>query len=338
MIGIHCIPISLANFKKGELMQVLSLFDGISCGLVALNRAGINVKTYYASEIDRFAISISEKNHKNIQRLGDINNIDFTQFIGKIDLLIGGSPCQDLSSSNAKRAGLQGTKSILFYKFLEALTIIKPKYFLLENVASMSSVNRENISKLLGVKPIMINSCLLSAQNRKRLYWCNWTNEQPEDKSILLENITESTVDFKYYKSNIIDSYALRNIRTLKDKAIYVSTSGVGFGSDGVTKLAEAIDDNDIRQKANGYRVYLVEDNFINARDDYGNLIKSYKVNLPNGNCVLRRLTPLEWERLQTLPDNYTEGVSDTQRYKMLGNGWTVDVITHLLKGIPVRC
>lgn len=148
-------------------MRVLSLFDGISCGRVALLRAKIAVNAYFASEIDKYAIKISEKNYPDIVRLGDIRKIDFSQFIGKIDLIIGGSPCQDLSIAKQNRQGLNGERSGLFWKFVEAIQTIKPKYFLLENVASMSKENLEIISKALGVEPVLINSSLVSAQQRK---------------------------------------------------------------------------------------------------------------------------------------------------------------------------
>lgn len=147
-------------------IRVLSLFDGISCGRVALERAGIPVEVYYASEIDKYAIQITQKNYPNTIQLGDINNIDFTQFIGKVDLIMGGSPCQDLSIAG-KRKGLAGERSGLFYKFVEAIEVIKPKYFLLENNYGMPQEAYEEMSRLMGCYPIMINSALLSAQTRK---------------------------------------------------------------------------------------------------------------------------------------------------------------------------
>lgn len=173
-------------------MRVLSLFDGISCGRIALERAGILVESYYASEVDKYAISVAQKNYPDTIQLGDINTIDFKQFVGKIDLIIGGSPCQDLSVAKQNREGLSGKQSGLFWKFVEALETIKPRFFLLENVASMSKENKDIISKALGVEPILINSALVSAQQRKRLYWCNWQVSQPEDKGILLKDILES--------------------------------------------------------------------------------------------------------------------------------------------------
>ena len=182
-------------------ITVLSLFDGISCGQVALERAGIPVEVYYASEIDKYAIQVTQKNYPNTIQLGDVTKIDFSKFIGKIDLLIGGSPCQDLSIAG-KRKGLSGERSGLFYKFVEALEIIKPKYFLLENNVGMPRDAYEEISRLMGCYPIEINSALVSAQNRKRYYWTNIGDKnynlfgfptcaipQPKDKMIYLKDV-----------------------------------------------------------------------------------------------------------------------------------------------------
>ena len=185
-------------------INVLSLFDGISCGQVALERAGIPVGTYYASEIDSYAIEITQKNYPNTIQLGDVTQIDFTQFKGKIDLIMGGSPCQDLSIAG-KRAGLQGERSGLFYKFVEALSVIKPRYFLFENVASMKQEEKKIISEYLQAEPILINSSLVSAQDRKRLYWTNIPNvTQPEDKHIYLEDIVEPDALIDRDKSHAI--------------------------------------------------------------------------------------------------------------------------------------
>lgn len=184
-------------------ITVLSLFDGISCGRVALDRAGIPVNTYYASEIDKYAIQVTQKNYPNTIQLGDVTKIDFKQFEGKVDLLIGGSPCQDLSIAG-KRKGLAGERSGLFYKYVEALETIKPKYFLLENNVGMPIEAYEEISRLMGCYPVMINSALVSAQSRKRYYWTNIGEKeydlfgfptcaipQPEDKEIILKDIIE---------------------------------------------------------------------------------------------------------------------------------------------------
>jgi len=172
-------------------MKVLSLFDGISGARQALKELSIECE-YYASEIDKFAIQVSKNNHLDIIQIGDVNDIDFGQF-KDVDLLIAGFPCQDLSIAKKNGKGLEGARSGLFSKCLEALEICKPKYFLFENVNSMKKEWKDKISKLLGVEPIMINSALLTAQMRKRLYWTNIPNiQQPEDKGIVLKDIIES--------------------------------------------------------------------------------------------------------------------------------------------------
>ena len=187
-------------------MKVLSLFDGISCGRVALERAGIPIETYYSSEIDKYAMSVAQAMYPDTIQIGDVCKIDFTQYVGKVDMIIGGSPCQDLSIAKQNRQGLQGERSRLFWEYIKALTIIKPKYFLLENVASMKNEDRDAITAVLrGIYPetecIMINSALVSAQQRKRYYWTNWHVEQPQDKGILLKDILESAGETTENKS-----------------------------------------------------------------------------------------------------------------------------------------
>ena len=169
----------MITIDQNKGIRVLSLFDGISCGRVALERAGIPVETYYASEIDKYAMSVAQAMYPDTIQIGDICKIDFTQYVGKIDMIIGGSPCQDLSIAKQNRQGLHGERSRLFWEYIKSLTIIKPKYFLLENVASMKNEDRDAITAVLrGIYPetecIMINSALVSAQQRKRYYWTNW--------------------------------------------------------------------------------------------------------------------------------------------------------------------
>lgn len=187
-------------------ITVLSLFDGISCGRVALQRANIPVAKYYASEIDKYAIQVTQKNWPDTIQLGDVTKIDFSKYAGEIDLLIGGSPCQDLSIAG-NRAGLEGERSGLFFKYVEALNTIKPKWFLLENNVGMPQEAYEKISELVGCYPIEINSARVSAQNRRRYYWTNigekeynlfgfptCTIPQPEDKKIILQDVLESGI------------------------------------------------------------------------------------------------------------------------------------------------
>lgn len=163
-------------------INVLSLFDGISCGAVALERAGFEINNYYAYEIDKYAIKISKKNYPKIKRFGDVTKEDFTKYKGKIDILIGGAPCQNLSSAGNKK-GLKGKQSKLFFDYVRALKEANPKWFLLENNATMTKKNQEIITGILGVEPVYINSNLVSAQDRKRLYWTNIPGiKQPKDK------------------------------------------------------------------------------------------------------------------------------------------------------------
>lgn len=386
-------------------MRVLSLFDGISCGRVALERAGIPVECYYASEIDKYAIKVALKNYPDTIEVGDINTIDFKSLAGKIDLIIGGSPCQDLSVAKKNREGLSGKRSGLFWKFVEAVEIIKPRFFLLENVASMSRENKDTITKALGVEPILINSALVSAQQRKRLYWCNWQVSQPEDKGILLKDILESgeTWEKKGYcltanyngacfphdylrrqrqmvaepihfkmpngkmaevpPSSFKEPFMFKEVRTEEGKRARIKIKQeTGLDTtkrDAVSKkyipqvsgkanclttsigceqiLCEPVRLGGIGKDCQGNRVYSVRGKSVCLNAHGGGLgarTGLYKIDLPDGDYYVRKLTPVECERLQTLPDGYTEGISQTQRYKAIGNGWTVDVIAHILREI----
>lgn len=315
-------------------MNVVSLFDGISCGKVALERANIKVNRYVAYEIDKYASAISKYNFPAIEHNGNVVNSDFTQYKG-FDLVIGGSPCQDLSIAKSNRKGLKGEKSRLFFEFVRALNEIKPKYFLFENVASMSKESRNTISRYLSVEPIMINSALVSAQHRKRLYWTNIPNvTQPKNKNILLKDILVSGLPYQD------KSYCL--------KARY---PGATFVHDFIKKqnsmIAEPLRIGNVGySKGQANRVYSVKGKSVCLNANSGGLGAKtglYKIDLPNGNYYIRKLTPLECERLQTLPDDYTKygirlgkkiDISNAQRYKCLGNGWTVDVIVHILKNI----
>lgn len=283
-------------------LTVLSLFDGISCGMVALQRAGIEVDKYIAYEIEHNAIEISRKNYPDIVRGGDVTKEDFTKYKGKVDLLIGGSPCQNLCSCG-NRSGLEGEESRLFYDYVRALYETKAKWFLLENNATMTKENQDIITEIMGVEPIYINSNLLTAQDRKRLYWTNIPNiAQPEDRGILLKDIvqpTEEKKDYECYKrmaakqeGTLAYKKAWSQVRTLDQKSRALTTSQA-ISNSGATNV-----------KYSDTEYYI--------------------------------LTPIECERLQTLPDNYTEGVSNTQRYKAIGNGWTVEVIAHILKALRV--
>jgi DNA (cytosine-5)-methyltransferase 3A len=281
-------------------MNVLSLFDGMSGGQIALNKTNIQYDKYYAAEIDKNCIKVTQQNYPNTIQIGDVMGIELDK-LEQIELLIAGSPCQSFSSLG-DGSGFDG-KSGLFWQFVKVLNEIKPKYFLLENVM-MKKEWRNIISSQLGVEPIMINSNLLSAQNRKRLYWTNIPNiTQPSDKKILIQDIIDIDVQPKYWLSQ-------KSTELLRNK----------INMDNPPNVA-CID---------VYNKKIKLDN------------KCPTLTLPHHNSIrmiqngnIRKLTPNECEKLQTIPINYTDcGISDTQRYSMLGNGWTVDVIAHIFRNI----
>lgn len=293
-------------------MKVLSLFDGISCGMVALERAGIPVDRYVAYEIDKYAIKISQKNYPQIEQCGDVTTADFTQYEG-FDLLIGGSPCQDLSvyktSSEEGWLGLEGNKSNLFFHYVRALYECKPKYFLLENVASMEKRWIDVITEELGVQPIMINSSLVCAAERKRLYWTNIPNVTvPADKNITLADIVlpPEQVPEKYWYTDRPFQY------NGDDEKVQCTILGSGF-------------------MRNTREVYNLKSKANTLLCDGGGGNRQKKV-FQDGRC--RKLMPIEYERLQTLPDGYSDNASDSRRYTAIGNGWTVDVIAHIFTNL----
>jgi DNA (cytosine-5)-methyltransferase 3A len=430
-------------------MNILSLFDGMSCGQQALERVGIKVDKYFASEIDKHAIKVTMANYPNTIQLGSVVDVDGYS-LPKIDLLIGGSPCQSFSFAG-KRKGMSTKceteiltlehylqlksegyefegQSYLFWEYMRLLNECKPKYFLLENV-EMGEKWERVLSKAIGINGIHINSALVSAQNRKRIYWTNIGHEpgglfgdlvckieQPKDRGVLLKDILESNVDEKYYLSEKAINYINRNERNLsfqmnendnKSGCVVAryqsgipynqivvhntmprsSTSGKGGTGHlsrkdgktycldtGNTNAVEIVGLTEVRtQEAKQIRKEtgtnpkrakeLVKrtDGKIGAlltSQTADNLVFSYRQDAPNDvngkkDCLranaggvlrgvgiientsrIRRLTPLECERLQTVADGYTVHVSDSQRYKMLGNGWTVDVIAHIFNYI----
>lgn len=387
-------------------MNILSLFDGISAGRLAAERANLPIDKYYASEIDKYAITVSKKNFPDIIHLGTVEdhnkwNIDF----GKIDLLLGGSPCQGFSFAG-KQLNFNDSRSKLFFQYVEILKKIKKEnprvFFLLENV-KMKKEYQDTISKYLGVQPIEINSNLVSAQNRKRLYWTNIPNiKQPKDKKIFLKDIVHEKADMDYAVSDTwcrwfkekaqyfidknyvavspekaitmtarqimswngnfiyecLKKYIVPFNKTLQiiekevekgkvgyfktnsqgnriyyihDKAVTLCGEAGGRGAKTGLYLFGCITPDRVNKKQNGQRFSDSQKFYtLTAQDKHGILIEGY----------IRKLTPVEAERLQTLPDNYTEGelnkkkISDAQRYKMLGNGWTVDVIAYILRHI----
>lgn len=378
-------------------MRVLSLFDGISCGRVALERAGIPVETYYASEIHQPPITVAQKNYPSTIQLGDVTKVDGTQ-LGEIDLLIGGSPCQGFSFAG-KQLNFEDPRSKLFFEYVRILEEVKPKYFLLENVV-MKKEYQDVISKYLGVQPIMIDSSLVSAQSRRRLYWTNIPDiVMPRDKGILLKDIVHETADLdkamgeswaRWFKERADYLLSKKYVAINPDKAVtmtarqYASWQGnfvmeclkeyiVPF-TDTLKVLDKEVQSGKMgffRKDSQANRVYYLNNKAATLCGDagggaakmgqylFGSVLpteviikeprvveftegqKFYTLTEKNDRGVLvegyiRKLTPIECERLQTLPDNYTAGISDAQRYKALGNGWTVDVIAHILKHIIV--
>ena len=415
-------------------MNVLSLFDGMSCGQIALDQLGIPVDKYYAAEIDPYAMRITQNNYPDTIHLGDVTQV-FAKDLPQIDLLLGGSPCQGFSFAG-KQLNFDDPRSALFFEYVRLLKECNPKYFLLENVR-MKQEYQDVISEHLGVKPVIINSGLVSAQNRIRLYWTNIPNiTQPQDKGIVLKDVLEETPDnfvkmsntftarqkgnrcltdmtqekasnlsaMEYVKNGRQGDYIacndngspvqvgmaddinghdiLKRVYSPEGKSPTLNSMNGGnrqpkvscgafrgrYEEDGSTKQQLEIRKDDKTNTLTSVQkdnvvVYKNEqahkENYIKLRDEskekvlatqmnnsknFGNAVREKKAFTlraarPNGvinkeQYYYRKLTPLECERLQTVPDGYTEGVSNTQRYKMLGNGWTVEVIKHILQNI----
>lgn len=400
-------------------MRVLSLYDGISCGMAALERAGIPVESYDAFEIDKYAIQVSRKNYPQIIHHGDVFGGSYSDFKG-YDLLIGGSPCTYWSiAKTGREVTPDGMGGKLFMEYVRALRESGCKYFLYENNNSIHQNIKDFISEQLGVKPIMINSALVSAQQRKRCYWTNIPNvSQPADKGILLKDILESGLpwqDKSYcmtasYGGAVLWNTLQRSQRSMIAEPVGVAQRGryiqsgkrsekyaggteqfiearkdgksnclttvqkdsmvaepipfntyngegeksrtfmagyykygeatiiknKGFKG-GATAIAQPVRVGEYGKGGQGQRIYSVRGKSVTlSANGGGQGAKTglYKIDLPDGDYIVRKLTPIEAERLQTLPDNYTEGISNTQRYKCIGNGWTVDVIAHILNGL----
>jgi len=302
-------------------MKVLSLFDGISCARVALERCGFQMDKYYASEIDKYAIKVAQKNYPDTIQLGDVKNIT-KEMVGDIDLLIGGSPCQDLSIAKRGREGLGGSRSGLFWEYVRILKEINPKYFVLENVNSMPKEAKLTITETLGVEPIMINAALVSAQNRKRLFWTNIPNVTlPQDRGILLKDILEENVDDKYFINNYKTNWnSDKPIDGSRDK--YKTLRSDSRGSKTGLYLI------------NEYNKRIMTEKCGTLGTTMSRTAKQGYLVIDTENLQIRKLTPIECERLQSLPDNYTEGLSNTQRYKCLGNAFNTEVVRHILSFI----
>jgi len=302
-------------------MNVLSLFDGMSCGQIALDKLGVKVDKYFASEIDKYAIKVAKANYPDTIHLGDVRDVKASD-LPEIDLLIGGSPCQGFSFAG-NNLNFDDPRSVLFFEYVRLLKELKPKYFLLENVR-MKQESQDIISEYLGVQPVAVNSNLVSAQNRYRLYWTNIPFDIPSDKGIVLKDILEHGVtdrekshciDANYFKGGNLKSYFEKHRRQLV------------FSEDGLCHVGDA----DLKGHGYNRRVYHPDGKSPSlCAASGGNL----EPKIIADSTSWRKLTPVECERLQTVPDNYTNHVSNTQRYRMLGNGWTVDVITNILKGL----
>jgi DNA-cytosine methyltransferase len=358
-------------------MKVLSLFDGISCARVALDRAGIAVETYSACEIDKHAIKVSETNYPDIVRLGDVREVKGFP----VDLLIGGSPCQDLSIAKKGRKGLDGERSGLFWEYVRIWKECKPRWFILENVASMPKADRDIITREMGVEPVLINAALVSAQCRKRLFWTNIPFKMPEDRGIALKDILQAEVDERMIVKGTLTKTAQTG-RNATKKLGYVGENDHQakrvYDADGKLPALNAVCNSMVKvgyigegeqygQGGQAHRVYspdgktpalssfapLVKLGHLGNTDSQGNRVydadgKSCTLSANGGGLgaktglyqtegVIRKLTPVECERLQSLPDGYTAGIALTNRYKCLGNAFNVEVIRAILAGVVAQ-
>jgi DNA (cytosine-5)-methyltransferase 3A len=288
-------------------MNVLSLFDGMSCGQIALNQLGFKVDNYFASEIDEYAIKIAKKNFPNIIHIGDVLKVKGSE-LPKIDLLIGGSPCQGFSFAG-KQLNFNDPRSALFFEFVRLLKETNPKYFLLENVRMKTEYQDVITEHLNWIEPIAINSSLVSAQNRNRLYWTNIPNvDQPEDKKIVLKEIMQ---DLPFKDGLLKYTYNKKDFK-LGSLCHHIGTANLKGGQQLKRVYAETGKSPTLTTISGGCQEKKVS----------------------NNKGLWRELSPIEYERLQTVPDNYTEGVKKSARYTMLGNGWTVDVIKHIFRNM----
>ena len=306
-------------------MNVLSLFDGMSCGQIALNRAGVKYDRYFASEIDKYAIKVAKANYPHTIHVGDVTQIGRPSS-DNIDLLMGGSPCQGFSVAG-KQLDFDDPRSKLFFEFVRLNDELKPKYFFMENVP-MKQESQDIITKYLGVKPVTINSSLFSAQNRKRLYWTNIPFDIPtDDKGIIFQHVLEDGIANEAMTNQNGKSHCItaryngavwwNSIQRKQRTMVQVGEADNIKGFDSIKRI----------YSPNGKAPTL-------TTMQGGHREPKVAIDLQSNGMQWRKLTPVECERLQTVPDNYTNHVSNSQRYKMLGNGWTVDVIAHIMKGI----
>jgi len=329
---------------------VLSLFDGMSCGRLALKRLGVEPDLYMASEVEKSAIKVSSHNFPGTKHLGDVTKLSGKE-LPRPDLLIGGSPCQGFSFAG-NQLNFQHPESKLFFEYARLLEECTPRFFLLENVV-MKKEYEDAISKILGVKPVLINSNLLSAQNRKRLYWTNIPGVvQPQDRGVGWGQVRVwgEKSHKHFYTHKAMQWLAETSIKKKKPIAVHRADEKMQMLEANHHKKYSsqrffAVADDDPGLDPSRFPIYgskepdsspikiRLKDGVLVAHKDGQRHEITRRGDLPPGRFALRYVTPLECERLQTVPDGYTSGVSDTQRYRMLGNGWTVDIISHILSG-----
>lgn len=359
-------------------VKVLSLFDGMACGMLAMQKAGVEVEEYTAYEVDKYAIQTATHNFPMIKECGDVFKADFTQY-KDIDYIVGGSPCTywSIAQKNNRETEASGLGWELFSQYVRAVREVKPKFFIYENNKSMSNAIRESITKTFGFEPICINSALVSAQNRQRLYWVGKRNadgtyskvdvKQPKDRGILLKDVLDGVTDRdkgravigstgrtttrEYFiksqgnmsfepvrvgalprpNGELSTSQAMR-VYSTEGKSVNLVSGGGGMGGKTGLYAIPVEFENDKPIKATScadgktYTVYEVKDGLITIKG------KQYLIKLIDGYYIIRKLTVSECKRLQTVPEWYEFPVSDTQAYKLLGNGWSVDVIVHLIE------
>lgn len=344
--------------------NVLSVFDGCSTGRYVLEKLGIPIENYFASEIDTYAMTVAQNNYLDTIMLGDVTKVD-GYLLPKIDLLIGGSPCQGFSFAG-KQLAFDDPRSRLFFEFVRLLKECKPKFFFLENVR-MKKEHENVITELLGVQPVYLNSALVSAQNRKRVYWTNIPGyTEPEDRGLMLKDIVHEHCFTNRIKSNCVtagfqqtspDDYFRRKqgqmvaepfaLAAIKNKGVFEPRpyksmcidANYHKGPDNhgqrtviLTGMKRIDTATDIKGHDILKRIYSMYGKGPTLTAGGGG---NFEPKIALDEYFWRKLTPIECERLQTLPDNYTIGVSNSQRYKMLGNGWTADAIAEFFKHLP---
>ncbi len=310
------------NIFLSEGINVLSLFDGISCGQVALERAGIKVNNYFASEIDKHAIKVTQSNYPNTKQIGDVTKVKGTD-LPKIDLLIGGSPCQGFSFSG-KQLNFEDPRSKLFFEFVRLIKEVKPKYWLLENVV-MKQEYQDVISQHLGVEPVKLNSALTSAQNRVRLYWANFDIAEPTDQGIKLEDILEDT--------EMIGPSAIRGRRLNKASNLgrRLDERGKRQDYDKTVPITQCLEVRASNRDKSNCLTTVAKDTVLTTME-VGRHPDAFNRKLP-----FRNYTKIERCRLMNLPDNYCDEISDNQTVKTTGNGWEVGMITHIFNQMALQ-